>query len=49
MDKNGLLDKIALVFGQMGSNPVSRSKSIESGLTIAEYLRDEKKKMLLYL
>ena len=44
MDKNGLLDKIALVFGQMGSNPVSRSKSIESGLTIAEYLRDEKKK-----
>ena len=32
MDKNGLLDKIALVFGQMGSNPVSRSESIESGL-----------------
>lgn len=44
MDKNGLLDKIALVFGQMGSNPVSRSKSIETGLTVAEYLRDEKKK-----
>ena len=46
MDKNGLLDKIALVFGQMGSNPVSRSKSIESGLTIAEYLRDLKKKYI---
>ena len=44
MEKNNLLDKICLVFGQMGSNPVSRSKSIESGLTVAEYLRDEKKK-----
>lgn len=44
MDKNNLLDKICLVFGQMGSNPVCRSKSIETGLTVAEYLRDVKKK-----
>ena len=44
MKNNNLIDKISLVFGQMGSNPVSRSKAIDSGLTIAEYLRDEEKK-----
>jgi len=44
MSENNLLDKIALVFGQMGSNPVCRSKAVDTGLTIAEYLRDEKKK-----
>ena len=43
MKANNLLDKIALVFGQMGDNPVSRSTAVDSGLTIAEYLRDEKK------
>lgn len=43
MKKTGLIDKISLVFGQMGSNPVSRSKAVDSGLTIAEYLRDERK------
>ncbi len=44
MNENNLMDKISLVFGQMGSNPVSRSKAVDTGLTIAEYLRDEKKK-----
>lgn len=44
MKKTNLLDKISLVFGQMGENPVSRSKSVNTGLTIAEYLRDEKHK-----
>lgn len=43
MKKNNLMDKICLVFGSMGSNPVARSKAIDSGLTVAEYLRDEKK------
>lgn len=43
MKQNDLLDKISLVFGQMGSNPVSRSKAVDSGLVIAEYLRDQKK------
>lgn len=42
MRQNDLLDKISLVFGQMGSNPVSRSKAVDSGLVIAEYLRDQK-------
>ena len=42
MDEANLLDKMAMVFGQMGDNPVSRSKSVYAGLTMAEYLRDEK-------
>ncbi len=42
MKKSNLLDKMTMVFGQMGDNPVSRSKSVETGLRMAEYLRDEK-------
>lgn len=47
MQEANLLDKMSMVFGQMGDNPVSRSKSIYSGLTLAEYLRDEKKQDVL--
>lgn len=43
MGEANLLDKISLVCGPMGENPVSRSKSVYSGITLAEYLRDEKK------
>ena len=42
MGESNLLDKMSMVFGQMGDNPVSRSKSIYTGLTAAEYLRDVK-------
>ena len=42
-----LLSKIGIVFGQMGDNATSRSKAIYSGLTLAEYLRDEKKQDVL--
>ena len=47
MSSSNLLDKISIVFGQMGDNPVSRSKAIYSGLTLAEYLRDMKKQDVL--
>ncbi|MEG2610418.1 MAG: F0F1 ATP synthase subunit beta [Bacilli bacterium] len=47
MKESNLLDKIAIVFGQMGDNPLSRFKAVSSGLTIAEYLRDEKKQDVL--
>ena len=43
MKESNLLDKISLVCGPMGDNPVSRSKAVYSGITLAEYLRDEKK------
>ena len=42
-----LYDKISIVFGQMGDNAVSRSKAVYSGLTLAEYLRDERKQDVL--
>ncbi len=42
MEEGGLLDKISMVFGQMGENSMARSKAVYSGLTVAEYLRDEK-------
>ena len=47
MKESDLLDKMAIVFGGMGDNPVSRSKCVFGGLTMAEYLRDEKKQDVL--
>lgn len=45
--QSNLYDKISIVFGQMGDNASSRSKAVYSGLTLAEYLRDEKKQDVL--
>ena len=47
MKASNLLDKMTMVYGQMGDNPVSRSKAVFSGLTLVEYLRDVKKKDVL--
>ncbi len=47
MEESNLLDKMCIVFGQMGENSTSRSKAVYSGLTLAEYLRDEKKQDVL--
>lgn len=47
MKESGLLDKISIVFGQMGENSAARSKAIFSGLTAAEYLRDQKNQDVL--
>ena len=47
MKESDLLNKISIVFGQMGDNPVSRSKAVYSGLTLAEYLRDRKNQDVL--
>lgn len=47
MKESNLLDKMTMVYGQMGDNPVSRSKSVYTGLRMAEYLRDEKKQDVL--
>ena len=49
MEESGLLDKIAMVFGQMGENSASRSHAIYGGLTLAEYLRDEKNQDVLFI
>lgn len=47
MVEANLLEKMSMVFGQMGENSVTRSKAVYSGLTLAEYLRDEKKQDVL--
>lgn len=47
MREAGLLEKVSMVFGQMGDNSMARSKAVFGGLTIAEYLRDEKKQDVL--
>lgn len=47
MKESNLLDKMSMVYGVMGDNPVSRSKSVYAGLSLAEYLRDEKKQDVL--
>lgn len=47
MKRDGLLDKMGMVFGQMGETPTARSKAIYAGLTLAEYLRDKKNQDVL--
>ena len=47
MKEDKLLDKMCMVFGQMGESPCSRSKAVYSGLTVAEYLRDEQNQDVL--
>lgn len=41
MQASGVLDKTALVFGQMNEPPGARMRVALSGLTMAEYFRDE--------
>ena len=47
MKDGNLLDKMSIVFGQMGDNATSRSKAVYSGLTLAEFLRDNQKQDVL--
>ncbi len=47
MVEAGLMDKVAMAFGQMGDNAMSRSRAIYTGLTLAEYLRDERQQDVL--
>jgi F-type H+-transporting ATPase subunit beta len=50
MERTGVLDKTALVFGQMGEMPGARLRVGLTGLTMAEYFRDtEKKDVLLFI
>jgi F-type H+-transporting ATPase subunit beta len=48
MKEAGVLDKTALVFGQMNEVPGARARVALTGLTMAEYFRDEEGKDLLF-
>ena len=50
MKESGVLDKTALVFGQMNEPPGARLRVGLSGLTVAEYFRDEEgRDVLLFI
>jgi len=44
MKESGVIDKTALVFGQMNEVPGARLRVALTGLTMAEYFRDEERK-----
>jgi len=47
MTESGVINKTALVFGQMNEVPGARARVALSALTMAEYFRDEEKKNVL--
>lgn len=47
MEESGVINKTALVFGQMNEVPGARARVALSALTMAEYFRDEEKKNVL--
>ena len=50
MKESGVINKTALVFGQMNEPPGARMRVAETGLTMAEYFRDEMgKDVLLFI
>jgi F-type H+-transporting ATPase subunit beta len=49
MTESGVLDKVALVYGQMNEPPGARLRVGLSGLTMAEFFRDEGQNVLLFI
>jgi len=49
MKESNVLDKVALVYGQMNEPPGNRLRVALTGLTIAEHFRDEGRDVLLFI
>jgi F-type H+/Na+-transporting ATPase subunit beta len=49
MEESGVIDKVALVYGQMNEPPGARLRVGLSGLTMAEYFRDDGQDVLLFI
>jgi F-type H+-transporting ATPase subunit beta len=49
MQEGGVIDKVALVYGQMNEPPGNRLRVALTGLTIAEYFRDEGRDVLMFV
>ena len=49
MTESGVLDKVALVFGQMNEPPGVRQRVGLTGVTLAEFFRDEGRDVLLFI
>lgn len=48
LKESEVLDSVALVFGQMSENPAVRFKTALTGVSLAEYFRDQEKKDVLF-
>ena len=49
MEESGVLDRVALVYGQMNEPPGARLRVGLSALTMAEFFRDQGKNVLLFI
>ncbi len=49
MQESGVIDKVALVYGQMNEPPGARLRVALSGLTMAEYFREQGQDVLLFI
>jgi F-type H+-transporting ATPase subunit beta len=49
MQEGGVIDKVALVYGQMNEPPGNRLRVALTGLTMAEYFRDEGRDVLMFV
>jgi F-type H+-transporting ATPase subunit beta len=49
MKEGGVLDKVSLVYGQMNEPPGNRLRVALTGLTMAEYFRDEGRDVLFFV
>lgn len=49
MQEGGVLDKVALVYGQMNEPPGNRLRVALTGLTMAEFFREEGRDVLLFV
>src|SRR5210317_1674399 len=49
MKESGVLDKVALVYGQMNEPPGNRLRVALTGLTMAEHFRDEGRDVLMFI
>ena len=49
MKESGVLDKVAMVFGQMNEPPGNRLRVALTGLTMAEHFREEGRDVLLFV
>lgn len=49
MSEGGVLDKVSLVYGQMNEPPGNRLRVALTGLTMAEYFRDEGRDVLFFV
>jgi F-type H+-transporting ATPase subunit beta len=49
MQESGVIDKVAMVYGQMNEPPGARLRVALSGLTMAEHFRDQGQDVLLFI